>query len=635
MNFKKAIQSTFVLGILLGSQASFAMKRTNPYTTQTQIGLPSIDQLMMWAEVLRAVIQATYANHAAQMDVEPPIQAQTNDVSFASQTGEEFPFQHSQLGQLSQLAPTLGHLISDLGLDLAEISVIPLDHVSSHTLYLLSEILRDNYDLGNFVASLTEDELEKIKEEAQYLEATALQDFISSFLPCRLGQPFLPTELSELILSNCGPVARNKMREVSGSFKNLVDKVREPKPNGFGLTDTLPELAQIIVGENPMEPVILGNFLYVANSLYHGTVTVIDLSTNLVIETLDVGSFLSEMFVFEGFLYVIDDEGAISVIDPEKNQVVETIRHEAEGFDSPEDCHYNFFDIDHLLYVMCGEGFISEIDPKTQKIVRTIDVIRISAHHAIHSPVVFGNFVYVLCTDGSIYMIDTKLGKVTGTIQIGENLFTKIVVIGQLFYLVSEDGVISVFDPATNKVIKTFETGVGKFIAVGGFFVFGNLIYLQSGSDIYAIDPATGKVLNSINPSSGTWHGCYLEQAVVLGQTLYIPTDSGSLVLVDLATGKFIMELKVGVSRTVPYVIGQFLFVRSGKFGRNIISVIDPATNKIIKTLEINETRNTRRVLECGENVYDIVAIGTSLYVVRGGFNVRGRITRIDIGGYL
>jgi len=250
-------------------------------------------------------------------------------------------------------------------------------------------------------------------------------------------------------------------------------------------TTTNTVIDTIKVGVDPEGMVINPdtNRAYVANT-GSNNVSVIDTTTNTVIDTIRVGIFPDTVEVNPDTnrVYVTnEDSGTVSVIDTTTNTVIDTIAVGGCTIDSSVDRTTN------LLYVAgCRNNIASVIDTTINTVIDTIKVGKIPWSIEVNSDT---NRVYVVNKgSGTVSVIDTTTHTVIDTIEVGVRPFGIAVNPDTNRAYVPNTGsnTVSVIDTTTNTVIDTIEVGVApKDIALNPLT---NRIYVaNSGSNNVSI----------------------------------------------------------------------------------------------------------------------------------------------------
>ena len=275
--------------------------------------------------------------------------------------------------------------------------------------------------------------------------------------------------------------------------------------------------------------------------LFAGTVTVIDITTNTVIDTIPVGASPSDATPSPdgSTVYVsLQEAGAVAVIDTATNTVTNTIPvgilPSGIAF-TPDGAR---------AYVVNGQSNdVSVIDTATQTVVATIPLPEgASAISVAVTP--DGATAYV--TNGglnTVSVIDTATNTVTADIPVGEAPYGVTVALdGTRAYVtnrVSND--VSVIDTATNTVIATIPVGPNPSgIAASPD---GSTVYVASADafTVSVIDAASNTVTATVPTGAGT-----LISVAVTNTRVYVTSLAGSLTVIDRAFNVVIASIPIG-----------------------------------------------------------------------------------------
>jgi len=242
-------------------------------------------------------------------------------------------------------------------------------------------------------------------------------------------------------------------------------------------------------------------YMYVTN-YSSNTVSVINTSTNTVVNTITVGTRPYGVAITPNGLYAYvanAGSGTVSVINTSTNTVVNTISVGASplGVAITPNGQY--------VYVTHGGGTVSVINTSTNTVVNTITVGASPWAVAITPN---GLYAYVAnAASNTISVIDTSTNTVVNTISVGSNSFDiKITPDGKYAYLPYYGGnSVLVVDTATNTVVATIPVGTQPYniaIAPNGLYVY--VVNLGS-SNVSVINTATNTVVNTISVGASPW----------------------------------------------------------------------------------------------------------------------------------
>ena len=311
----------------------------------------------------------------------------------------------------------------------------------------------------------------------------------------------------------------------------------------------------IAVGDTPTGVAVSGDRAYVAR-FFDGTVTVIDTTTNTVVDTdpsttdvvdpIRVGTQPVAVAVSGNRAYVANYGGTVSVIDTTTNRVIDTI---AVG-NSPAGIAVSG---DRAYVANLGDGTVSVIDTTTNTVIDTdlstpdvVDPITVGNRPA--GIAVSGDRAYVTnYVDGTVSVINTTTNTVIDTdlstpdvvdpITVG-NVPQGIAVSGDRAYVNNYgDGTVSVIDTTTNTVIDTdlSTPDVVDPITVGNtpitVAVSGDRAYVTNHGDatVSVIDTTTNTVIETV-PVGASPYG-----VAVSGDHIYVANQDGTVSVITSA----------------------------------------------------------------------------------------------------
>jgi len=242
-------------------------------------------------------------------------------------------------------------------------------------------------------------------------------------------------------------------------------------------------------------------YMYVTN-YGSGTVSVINTSTNTVVNTITVGTRPYGVAITPNGLYAYVanvGSGTVSVINTSTNTVVDTITVGGSPLGvaiTPNGLY---------AYVTHGGGTVSVINTATNTVVNTISVGSSPWAVAITPN---GLYAYVAnAASNTISVIDTSTNTVVDTISVGSNSFDiKITPDGKYAYLPYYGGnSVLVVDTATNTVVDTITVGTQPYnIAITPNGLYAYVTNLGS-SNVSVINTATNTVVNTISVGASPW----------------------------------------------------------------------------------------------------------------------------------
>ena len=289
-------------------------------------------------------------------------------------------------------------------------------------------------------------------------------------------------------------------------------------------------------------------YAYITNS-GSTTVSVIDITTNKVTATINVGKYPYGVAVNPTGtkVYVSKDKSSvISVIDTAKNKVTATVKVGK----NPWGVAVN--PAGTRVYVANeGSKTVSVIDTATNTVTATVKVGNYPCGVAVNPE---GTKVYVTNTlDNTVSVIDTATNKVTATIKVG-NLPTGVAVnpAGTRVYVTNEYDV-SVIDTAKNKVAATVT--VGKYPWGVAVNPAGTKVYVTNYGDgtFSVINTATNKVTATVKVRSYPFGIAFSPD----GTKAYVAKETGGTVsVINTATNRVTAIVRVGKE---PAAFGKFI----------------------------------------------------------------------------
>nr|WP_232316284.1 PKD domain-containing protein [Methanosarcina vacuolata] len=289
-------------------------------------------------------------------------------------------------------------------------------------------------------------------------------------------------------------------------------------------------------------------YAYITNS-GSTTVSVIDITTNKVTSTINVGQYPYGVAVNpDGTKVYVSKEksGTISVIDTAKNKVTATVRVGK----NPWGVAVN--PTGTKVYVANeGSKTVSVIDTASNKVTATVYVGNYPCGIAVNPA---GTKVYVANSlDNTVSVIDTSTNKAIATIKVG-NLPTGVAVnpAGTRVYVTNEYDV-SVIDTSKNKVAARVK--VGKYPWGVAVNPAGTKVYVTNYGDgtFSVINTATNKVTATVTVGSYPLGIAFSPD----GTKAYVAKEtSGAVSVINTATNKVTATVRVGKD---PAAFGQFI----------------------------------------------------------------------------
>lgn len=318
----------------------------------------------------------------------------------------------------------------------------------------------------------------------------------------------------------------------------------------------------IKVGSTPYFSVLVGSDLYVANTASN-TVSVIDTTTNRVIDTISVGTSPRSPIVVGTDVYVnnyaSDD---VSIIDTTTNTVTATI--------SVGDFPYALAVANEKVYVTnTFSNNVSVIDTATNTVVATIPV-----GNGPRYPMVVGTDVYVSnYSSNSVSVISSLTDTVTNTIAVGTGPYLGTLV-GSSFYVSNIGGnTVSVINTTTKAVSATITVGSGP----GGSLLAGTKLYVNntSGASVSVINTLTNTVSSTISVGLTPYDFTKVDSFIYVGNY-----NSGTISVINTATDVVDATITVGINPHSSTAVGTRLYNNNVSSGS--VSVINTLTNTII-----------------------------------------------------
>lgn len=252
-----------------------------------------------------------------------------------------------------------------------------------------------------------------------------------------------------------------------------------------------PEIDSIRAGGLPTGIIARGDRLYISNyntgSVDDNNVTVIDTTTNTVIDTNPATPAVDRIFVGDGprgmavsgnRLYVANElDGTVTVIDTATNTVIDT--NPTTPAIDPIQVDSGPFGVaaagDRVYVANRASGTVTVIDTTTNAV---LDEIAVGSRPT--GVAVAGDRLYVTnAGDGTVTVVDIASSAAVDTIEVGDEP-EALVAAGERVYVVNRgDGTMSIIDSSVNTVVETVL--VGEFPS--GITVSANRIYVTSIED--------------------------------------------------------------------------------------------------------------------------------------------------------
>ncbi len=318
--------------------------------------------------------------------------------------------------------------------------------------------------------------------------------------------------------------------------------------------------------------------LYIANS-GSNNVSVINTATNTFIKNISVGSSPQYITYLNNKLYVSNyNGGTVSVIDTSTDTFVKNI---TTGTNPKVSVAYNNF-----VYVGNFNGnTISVIDTSTDTVSTSMSSTR------PNSMIVYNSTLYVGGTsDGQIRMYDLTNNTYTNSITIFGNSNVKLyAVVGEYLYLATQSWSGDV-TPSSFIIIHLTDNSVTLQYSFGkqpSTFAYSNNKFFVNYefSDNLAIFSA------NTNSHIKTIAGTFIPEAKPVSinsynNKLYVTNSASSTVsVIDIDTSSILATIKVGNNPVSSTLVGGYLYVNN--YASSTISVINLATNSVINTIAL------------------------------------------------
>ena len=251
------------------------------------------------------------------------------------------------------------------------------------------------------------------------------------------------------------------------------------------------------------------NMIYVSNEK-DNTVSVIDGSTNSVVNTIQVGTgphgigvnpntdiiYVADSGHYDASLHFVCGS-TVSVIDGSTNSVVNTI----QVGNCPDAIGVNLNT--NIVYVTNQSNAVNVINGTTDNVV---GVIPVGSHPSGVGVNLGTNMIYVTnLLSNTVTVVNGKTNTVVGTVEVGSspsgisvNANTN-----KIYVENWDSNTVSVIDGSTNSVVNTIQVGTGPGAA--GVNPSTNKIYVANsdGNTVSVIDGSTNSVVNTIPGESG------------------------------------------------------------------------------------------------------------------------------------
>lgn len=306
----------------------------------------------------------------------------------------------------------------------------------------------------------------------------------------------------------------------------------------------------IPVGTGPQFGASFGTKLYVSNS--DGTVSVIDTSSDTVIDTVTTGNGPFYLSILNKKAYVGNSpDGTVSVIDIETDTVADTL---SIG---------TFADYS----VAAGSNIYFASD----------DIAVIDTRDDSNSSIVVAGEPY------RFNIIGTKL-------YAGNSILEQVDVVDTLTDTLS--------DPITTTFLPYYQTNAGE-----NFYVTGDL----NSGDTDVVDSVADTVIDTFFLGDGSYY------SKLFGEKLYVAnTNEASISVVDVEANSVLDTITVANNPRDMVLVGNKLYVPNG--GSASLSVIDTTTDAVVDTISFSD--DPIYAVGVGKKLYVISSAANSVFVV-------------------
>lgn len=229
-----------------------------------------------------------------------------------------------------------------------------------------------------------------------------------------------------------------------------------------------------------------------------------------------------------------------------------------------------------------------------------------SAHYDAVDP--RGDLMLVSSKDQpKVFLLDARNGKQLASFEIGAApQGVTISPDGRWGLAVSAaSGTVTLIDLRARKRVATI--AVGKVPHNARFSADGKLAYvtLQGGTGVAVVDMRTRKKIREI-PVPGI-RGPHNLDLSADGKTLWVRDLVGHVAAVNIASGKELAVIPVGLGHAGIDVIPGGRYVFTGAIADHVVDVIDPATFKVVKRIDVGQGPHGVRASSDGRWVYAAV----------------------------
>jgi len=335
------------------------------------------------------------------------------------------------------------------------------------------------------------------------------------------------------------------------------------------------------------------------------SVSVIDTSTNSVVDTVSVGSSPIQMvinpagtraYVTYGVSVYSDygsgysyGDGAVSVIDTSNNSVIATLTLQYNISSSalvvnPTGTRLYILSYKESMngyYGRVVSGLVSVIDTSSNRVMANIQVpIRNGSLYESTIPCFF-----IDPSGAHLYVDDSVIDTVTNSIEPGLvappcGIYNPA---GTRLYASTTAGV-SVINTSNNGVIATVGLAYARSLAINPA---GTRLYAVSGYSVSVIDTSTNRVTATVGVGSPI--NITVNRS---GSHVYVVNDSGDVSVIDTSNNSVVAMIVVGShpNKILVNRSGSHVYVVNS--GSGDVSVIDTSNNSVIATIVVGTSPN-------------------------------------------
>jgi len=248
--------------------------------------------------------------------------------------------------------------------------------------------------------------------------------------------------------------------------------------------------AAFAVGARPVADVAAAGSLWVAN-LDDRTVSRIDLSSRRIQQTIPIGGAPTALAATPGAVWVSDNTGQISMIDPQYNRPV-PIQPLVAGALPRQRSVWPMLAASRSVWVVDPDGYVAQIDPGTGRPTGTVDVGNEPSAVAAGA----GSLWVANSADGTVTRIDPAT-LVATTIPVGHGPDAVAVNAAGVWVANAGDDALVRIDPDTGAVAATARVGDGP----AAVLATETALWVANADDgtVMRLDPRSGAVTKTIH----------------------------------------------------------------------------------------------------------------------------------------